>query len=465
MAIYHLNANVISRGRGQSIVAAAAYRSGTRLRDDRYGSTHDYTAKRGGAHAEIMAPAGAPDWVRDREALWNRVESAELRKDSQLARAIEVGLPVELSADQCLVLVRDYIARTFVSKGMVADFSIRRDNPENPLAHLLLTLREVGPLGFGPKARHWNGKANLLEWRAAWAERANEHLARAGHAIRIDHRTLEAQQIELTPARRVGLGRPRDGDANLPDHLADRITEQQRIVRENGAAILEDPSVVLRALAHRSPTFTHDDIARFLRPRTDGAAQFDAALLAVTQSDELVALQSGRAGENRFTSRDMLEAAKSLRQRAASMASRQGHGISSHAHAGVLSQFGFEDEQRRAFDYLLGEGDAKALALAANAGRVSLLTAAREAWERDGLRVYGVTRDGWQQGRDPPTRASVLVVDGAEMISLKPLERIVAVADKARAKIVLIGDLQQLQAMNLDSPFQDVLRGIGLPVV
>ena len=428
MAIYHLNANVISRGRGQSIVAAAAYRSGTRLRDDRYGSTHDYTAKRGGAHAEIMAPAGAPDWVRDREALWNRVESAELRKDSQLARAIEVGLPVELSADQCLVLVRDYIARTFVSKGMVADFSIRRDNPENPLAHLLLTLREVGP-------------------------------------IRIDHRTLEAQQIELTPARRVGLGRPRDGDANLPDHLADRITEQQRIVRENGAAILEDPSVVLRALAHRSPTFTHDDIARFLRPRTDGAAQFDAALLAVTQSDELVALQSGRAGENRFTSRDMLEAAKSLRQRAASMASRQGHGISSHAHAGVLSQFGFEDEQRRAFDYLLGEGDAKALALAANAGRVSLLTAAREAWERDGLRVYGVTRDGWQQGRDPPTRASVLVVDGAEMISLKPLERIVAVADKARAKIVLIGDLQQLQAMNLDSPFQDVLRGIGLPVV
>ena len=156
MAIYHLNANVISRGRGQSIVAAAAYRSGTRLRDDRYGSTHDYTAKRGGAHAEIMAPAGAPDWVRDREALWNRVESAELRKDSQLARAIEVGLPVELSADQCLVLVRDYIARTFVSKGMVADFSIRRDNPENPLAHLLLTLREVGPLGFGPKARHWN---------------------------------------------------------------------------------------------------------------------------------------------------------------------------------------------------------------------------------------------------------------------------------------------------------------------
>ena len=470
MAIFHLSANVISRARGQSVVAAAAYRSGTKLRDARYGSLHDYTGKPGREHSEIMAPCGAPDWVRDRETLWNRVESVELRKDSQLARTIEVGLPVELPSEECLSLVRDYISRTFVAKGMIADFCIRRDNPSNPLAHILLTLREVTPAGFGPKARQWNGKANLLEWRAAWAERANEHLARAGHAMRIDHRTLEAQQIELTPARRVGLRVALDGGAGLPDHLTDRVAEQRTISRENGEAILEDPGIALRALAHRSPTFTHEDIARFLRSRTDGAAQFDAAYLAVTGFEGLVALPIEHDGHARFTSRDMLEAAKSLRQRVVSMATRRGHGVTPQALTAALSPFKGEDQ--RTLEYLLGEGDAKAVLLAAHPGTASLLTAARGAWDREGLKLYGILPralaprlDAWSQGHDVPTRASVLVVDGAEMISLKPLERLVAIADKARAKIVLIGDSEQSRAMNFDSPFQDVLRETGLPVV
>src|SRR6202521_4144261 len=97
LAIYHLTAKVISRARGQSIIAAAAYRSGSALRDERYGLTHNYTRNRKAAHSEIMSPAGAPVWVHDRETLWNRVEAGERRKDSQLARAIEIGLPVELS--------------------------------------------------------------------------------------------------------------------------------------------------------------------------------------------------------------------------------------------------------------------------------------------------------------------------------------------------------------------------------
>ncbi len=207
LAIYHLTVNVISRARGQSVVAAAAYRTGTVLRDERYGILHNYSTKQGAAeHTEIIAPPDAPPWVTERQVLWNRVESAELRRDSQLARVIEVGLPIELTSDECVALVRDYVAAEFVSKGMVADLAIRRDNPQNPHAHILLTLRQLTSSGFGPKQRQWNGKSNLYGWRAAWAERANEHLARAGHGVRIDHRTLEAQQIELVPGRRVGFG-------------------------------------------------------------------------------------------------------------------------------------------------------------------------------------------------------------------------------------------------------------------
>ena len=269
LAIYHLTANIISRGRGQSAVAAAAYRSGTTLRDRRYGVTHRYNGKRGILQAEVMTPPEAPAWASDREALWNSVEAREPRKDSQLARLIEISLPVELSADERVALVRDYIAQEFVAKGMIADFSVRGE-ANNPHAHILLTLRRLTPAGFGPKERGWNGKSALLNWRAAWAARANEHLARAGHAVRIDHRTLEAQQIELTPGRRIGIGRARQAGA-LPAHLSERIAEQQDITQRNGVAILEDPTVALRALTHQRPIFSRRELVEFLHSRTSGA--------------------------------------------------------------------------------------------------------------------------------------------------------------------------------------------------
>ncbi len=319
MAIYHLTAKVISRARGQSVTAVAAYRSGSALRDERYGLTHNYTGHRRVAHAEIMSPGGAPDWVQDRETLWNRVEAGECRKDAQLARAIEISLPVELSVTECVALMRDYIAQEFVSKGMIADFCIRRKTPENPHAHILLTLREATPTGFGPKARHWNRKSNLLEWRSAWAERANQHLARAGHAVRIDHRTLEAQQIELTPGRNMGVGRGRQGEQALPGHMQERVAEQHRIAIENGELIIGDPSVALRALCRQRQTFTREELVRFLEPRTGDPAQLEAALAAVMASAELAALPCGAGKPPRFTSRDMLEAEKSLMKRAAAM--------------------------------------------------------------------------------------------------------------------------------------------------
>ena len=456
LAIYHLTVNIISRGRGQSVVAAAAYRSGTALRDERYGRTHRYAGKGVVLHCEIMAPAAAPPWAQDRERLWNRVEESELRKDAQLARVIEVGLPVELAGSERLSLVRDFVANEFVAKGMIADFYIRGD-AGNPLAHILLTLRAVTSDGFGPKERRWNGKAVLLGWRSAWAVVANEHLARAGHAVRIDHRTLEAQQIELEPGRRVGVVRSRRRDGALPGHLIDRITEQQRIARDNGAAIIEDASVALRALTHQRPTFTHQELAQFLRSRTSGAEQLEAALHAVTQSPDCVALQPAAGGPNRFTSRDMLEADASLSRRAALMSARRGHGVAADRQSAVALQFAMDDAQRRAFEYLVGEGDAKALAVHGGA-KAALLAASRRAWEAQGLGVLG---SEWRPGSDLLTRDSVLLLDEAQRMGLKDLERALAAADHARAKAVCVAAVDQLEAMNVVCAFEGLLRQIG----
>jgi Ti-type conjugative transfer relaxase TraA len=481
LAIYHLTAKVISRGRGQSIAAAAAYRSGSRLRDERYGLTHDYTRNRPATHAEIMAPDGAPIWVHDREALWNRVEAGERRKDAQLARAIDIGLPAELSAAECLALLRDYIAQEFVSKGMIADFCIRRNDADNPYAQILLTLRQAGPLGFGLKMRSWNRKSNLFDWRSAWAERANRHLARAGHTARIDHRTLQAQQSELTPGRKIGVGRGRQDEQALPDHLKERVAESQRISKENGEMIKEDPTVALRAMTRQRIIFTREELVRFLSSRTEGGAQLDAVLAAIMASGELAVLAPDQSGEVRFTSKDMIEAEKSLMKRISAMAARRRAGESPAAAGSASPSGAFESDD---FEYLAGEGDIKALAATPDAEKPALLAAVRQAWESRGMTVIGMavskiatqrlqessgivsqtveSQDrAWQEGHDPLTVNHVVVIEGAEMIGLKQLERLLAVADKARSKVVLLGDAAQLQAMGSLSPLRGILDRVG----
>ena len=250
MAIYHLSAKIVSRKEGRSVVAAAAYRSGEALHDQHVGQTFDYTRKAGVEHTEILAPAESPSWIRHRETLWNAVERIERRKDAQLAREIEIGLPVELTKERQVDLLRDFTQRTFVSTGMVADIALHRDNMENPHAHVLLTLRDLTTEGFGTKRRDWNARAELIKWREQWAEIANEHLLRAGLEIRIDHRTLEAQGIDLLPGRKLGLSVERQRQPDLPRKLAERIAEQQDIAAENGRRIIEDPRLALRALSH-----------------------------------------------------------------------------------------------------------------------------------------------------------------------------------------------------------------------
>ena len=200
MAIYHLRATMISRSAGRSATAAAAYRTAERIEDRRTGLVFDYRARGGVDHVETLAPADAPAWVQDRAALWNAVELAETRKNSQVAREIRVALPHELDHGQRLELVRDFCQREFVDRGMVADIALhapgREGDERNHHAHILLTTREIGPEGFTTKNRDWNAKELLEGWREAWAQDTNRALEHCGAHERVDHRTLEAQRVE-----------------------------------------------------------------------------------------------------------------------------------------------------------------------------------------------------------------------------------------------------------------------------
>ena len=200
MASYHLRVSMITRSQGRSATAASAYRAAQRIEDRRTGLAFDYAARAGVDHTEIIAPPHAPDWASDRSELWNRVEEAETRKNSRVAREVRVALPDELTHAQRVELVRDFAQLHFVDLGMVADIALHapgRDGDErNHHAHILLTTRDVDADGFTTKNRDWNKVEVLKGWREGWALDSNAALELAGFDERVDHRTLAEQRDE-----------------------------------------------------------------------------------------------------------------------------------------------------------------------------------------------------------------------------------------------------------------------------
>lgn len=204
MAIYHLTAKPISRSTGRSAVAAASYQSGTAMHDERTGRSFDYRKKRGVVHTEIVTPAGAPAWCKDRAQLWNRAEAAEKRKDAQTARSIEMSLPKEIPPHLHAQIVREFCHEQFVKRGMVADFAIHASQG-NPHAHIMLTMRPLAGQEFSAKKdRTWNEKATLEGWRDGWEKHANQWLERVGSKERIDHRSHKDRGIARTPSIHEG---------------------------------------------------------------------------------------------------------------------------------------------------------------------------------------------------------------------------------------------------------------------
>ena len=218
MAIYHLHLQIITRGAGKSAVAAAAYRSGDALTNENEGTSFDYSRKGGIVHTEILLPDHAPREFAERSLLWNAVEKIETQSNSQLAREINIALPYELSLEQNIALIREYVQRNFIAAGMCADVAIHDpDNKTpNPHAHIMLTMRPLNLDGtWGQKVRKingkrmyttdWNERDKAEVWREAWADAVNAELARQGFAETIDHRSYARQGVEQIPTVHLGV--------------------------------------------------------------------------------------------------------------------------------------------------------------------------------------------------------------------------------------------------------------------
>jgi Ti-type conjugative transfer relaxase TraA len=490
MAIYHFSAKVISRAVGSSALAAAAYRSASRLYDERLDRHHDFSNKAGVVHSEVMLPDGAPDEWQDRAKLWNAVEAAEVRKDAQLARELEFALPRELDQAEGIRLARDFVQRECVDRGMVADLNVHwdvgADGEAKPHAHVMLSMRAVTDDGFGAKVRDWNRTELLTHWREAWAEHVNQRLAELDIDARIDHRSLDAQGIDLEPQHKIG---PAASRMAVQGHAAERLDEHHAIARTNGEKILANPTIALDAITHGQATFTNRDLALFVHRHSEGKEQFDGVLAAVKASPDLVALGKDGRGEPRFTSRDMLETEQRLERASAVMAQRvrhhvaDGHRTQALAYAAERGMI-LSPEQHSAFEHATGGEGLSSVIGYAGSGKSAMLGVAREAWERAGYSVQGAALSGiaaenlnsgsgiasrtiaslehqWKQDRDLLTPRSILVIDEAGLIGARQMERVMAQAQKQGAKVVLVGDAQQLQAIEAGAAFRSIAERHG----
>ncbi|MFA6118232.1 MAG: Ti-type conjugative transfer relaxase TraA [Sphingomonas sp.] len=485
MAIYHFSVKVISRASGRSAVAAAAYRSASRLHDERLDRDHDFTNKSGVVHSEMLLPEGAPEHLSDREKLWNEVEAFEKRKDAQLSREVEFAIPREMTHAQGIELARDFVAQEFVDRGMIADLNVHwdigADGEPKPHAHVMLTMREVGEDGFGAKVRDWNRTELVEQWRERWADHVNERLAELDIDARIDHRSLERQGIDLEPQDKIGPAAQRMGERGLE---SERIEDHREIARRNGERIIAEPRIALNAITHQQATFTRRDMAMFIHSHSDGKEQFDAAMSAVRGSPDLVALGRDGQGEDRLTSREMIEAEQRLQRAASLMAERDRHGLPTTAMDRAIDAAGsngliLEGDQKAALSHIARPSDLAIVVGYAGTGKSAMLGVAREAWEGAGFTVHGAAlsgiaaeglengsgigsrtiasmEHGWAQGRDLLTARDVLVIDEAGMVGTRQMERVLSHAADAGAKVVLVGDPQQLQSIEAGAAFRSI---------
>lgn len=507
MAIFHLSAKIISRKDGKSSVASAAYRAGVSLVDQRTGEIFDYSRKQGVMHAEIVMPEGCA-WTPDRTELWNAVEFKNKRADAQLARDFTAALPAELNHEQRVELVRSFAKMMADRYSVAVDFAIHAPDAEgddrNYHAHILLTTNRVGPDGkLGNKARELDGIAHSIAYaidnrsgrapnaieqlREDWAKLTNEALERAGLDVRIDHRSYEAQGIELTPTTHIGVHAKAMDRRGL---VAERIEQHSEERRTQAEQITERPAIILEKITATQAVFTRQDIARELNRYIDDPRQFQVLLSNLENSLDLVQLapeekDGWRTHPAKFSTREMIEAEQRMLGTAVALAETASHRVSE---ADRLEAFErartLTDEQRQAVEHVT---DAKQLALIvgdAGTGKSYSMQVAREIWEAQGYNVRGAALAGKaaeelerssgirsrtlasleysvKEGRDWLTKNDVLVIDEAGMVGSRQLGRVLSLAEQAGAKVVLLGDHKQLAAIEAGSPFRAIMERTG----
>ena len=521
MAVTHFRASIIQGTRGP--VAAAAYRHRAEMYDMAAARTWDYSGAGDLAHAEIALPEGAPAWIAGpattmsraslSELLWNAAASAEQRYDAQTAREITIALPSELSREQNIALMREFVSAELVSRGFAVDW-VYPEKGGNPHVHLMHTLRPLEVTGFGRKTRvvlddagkpvrgadgrlvytrFMGTPEDFKALRYSWGDYVNRHYALAGLSLRIDMRSYAARGIDMLPGRHLG---PALSALKGRGYSAETLAAFARDAATREAMMRANPEIAVDLTAATHATFTRTDLARTIHAFVSSPDAFQATLAAAEASPQLVPLTGDAEAGTRFaTERQIAEeqgiiaSARVLSERAHAAPSR---GQVQRAVAATEAELGgaggpparLSDQQREALDALMQPNALTVVVGLAGTGKSTLLAAANRGWRSAGCTVHGAALAGiatrglqsasgipsrtvaswlaaWSSGTHLLSKGDVLVLDEAGMVGTSDMARIVAEVERAGAKLVVVGDPEQLQPIAAGAPFRAIADTVG----
>jgi Ti-type conjugative transfer relaxase TraA len=499
MANYHLTVKMISRTGGKSCVSSLAYRSATQLKDLKTGEAFDYTEKGFVGHVDILLPEDAPEWISELaeecktnkqsalQKLSNIFEAAEKRKDAQVYREVEFSLPNELSDEQNIKWAKEFIQEVCIKKGMVAITSFHFDIDKitglnKPHCHVLLSTRDLCEEGLNRlKSLEWNQDSLVHELRQQCEQYQNLALKEHGFESRVDHRSYAERGLDIDPQPKLNSAII---DMNRRGIKTDKQSNFDVARLKNQFKILRDPELVLSIVTSNHSTFTRHDIARVLNRYIDDPTQFRNLHDRLLGSHKLVRLDKTEGEEPVFTTKEMLRVEMGLVNTAERISAQLTHEVGDSLVKLVidrqnekLAQYGgLSTDQSEAIRHMLKGSQISCVVGYAGAGKTTSLEAAREAWESSGYKVVGLAPTGKAarniedsgirsltihkfllaqgQGREQISSQTVIVLDEAGMVDSRRFGELLSIVERAGAKIVAMGDGNQIQAIEAGPAFR-----------
>jgi Ti-type conjugative transfer relaxase TraA len=508
MAIQFARARYISRSTGGDAVRSAAYNARAALAAERTGQVFYFKNRDAPTLHEILLPTGAAERFRDCGVLWNAVEAAEKRRDSQVAREVLLALPSDpgVTDEDRIELARSFAETHFVSKGLAVQLDVHAPHEPaaegeeaggavNHHAHLLITTRRLeGEVFAAYKARDldpqmrsgiphlYNGvvKHGFVADAEAWGElwRAHQERYFIEHGL-----TISVDPIAAHPGTHIGPVRMRQ--------VGSELVERAELLRQANEEAARDPAQVLDILTRNNATFSENDIDRYLSKHIDedeeralvkSAVQAHADVLALYDRDSLVPVERWTTLPVRQQELSALADAEVLARKSPNQ------GVAAEFAHAALEARRLRTDQRLAFDHAIAAGGLKIIEGRAGTGKSFTLQAVREAHERAGLRVIGLAPtnavaqdlkgDGFTEagtvhselfklknGRTSWNASSVVIVDEAAMLDSKILGGLLAAARAAHAKLIFAGDDKQLASIERGGLFTELKQRHGAAAI